>query len=180
MSIIFHSPQTLLLQFRSTPLQYTKGHGGYSGAPARPRHPRPRISMTSEIIGSKSKILLPFHGWLHLCTPSEKWWRKTEKPFAISQGHDNLQPQLSKGIQRGGGQWFSEFHDFFISGRREKNPWSWSVIEHSPQPICHDSISLQSWTTKLSSSNIAYIYLLSPYFLGGGRDFHSKAISEYI
>ena len=28
--------------------------------------------------GVEKQILLPFHGWPHLCTPSEKWWRKTE------------------------------------------------------------------------------------------------------
>lgn len=65
---VSNSPQPLLLQFRSTPLEYKyTGQGGYSGAPARPRHRRPRISMTSEIMGSKSKYFCPFMAGLTGC-----------------------------------------------------------------------------------------------------------------
>ena len=74
LSISFHSTQPLLLQFRSTPQR----SGWILRRAGAPEAPETQDFNDFRNDGIEKQILLPFHGWPHLCTPSEKWWRKTE------------------------------------------------------------------------------------------------------
>ena len=74
LSISFRSTQLLLLQFRSTPQR----SGWILRRAGAPEAPETQDFNDFRNDGVEKQILLPFHGWPHLCTPSEKWWRKTE------------------------------------------------------------------------------------------------------
>lgn len=108
-----------------------KGQGGYSGAPARPRHRRPRISMTSEMMGSKSKYFCPFMAGLTYARLLRSGDGKRRAAKLAKSRTCNWQPQLAgwrkhNGFFRVTILWF---HYLSMSCPREM-PWSWSVIEY--------------------------------------------------